>query len=219
MDLAQRRIAMHIPDGFLDPKTWIGASAISAAALAGALAMRRKEGQAERQIPVMGMLAAFIFVAQLINFPLVGGTTAHLSGGALAAILLGPATAIIVMTTVVAVQCLFFLGGGVTALGANILNMAVVAPLVAYGTYRGITMLVRGRAGRTAGVFLAAWLSVVMAAVVAAGQLALSGTVQLKVVMPAMTGWYAVIGVVEGLITVVVVSFVQAMGMGTGRRM
>lgn len=210
---------MHIPDGFLDPKTWIGASAISAAVLSGALVMRRREGQTERQIPVMGMLAAFIFVAQLINFPLVGGTSAHLTGAALAAILLGPATAVIVLTTVVAVQCLFFLDGGVTGLGANILNMAVIAPLVAYYTYKGITMVARGRGGRSVGIFLAAWLSVVVAALAAAGQLALSGTVSLQVVLPVMTGWYAIIGIAEGLVTVVVVSFVQAMGMGVNQRM
>ena len=210
---------MHIPDGFLDPKTWLGASAIATAAIAGALVKRRREGSTERQIPMMGMLAAFIFVSQLINFPLVGGTTAHLTGGALAAILLGPTTAVIVMTTVVAVQCLFFLDGGVTALGANVLNMAVISPLVAYVVYRGITMLSRGKAMQVAGIFLAGWLSVVVAAGAAAVQLGLSGTVVWHVVLPVMLGWYAVIGIAEGLITVVVVSFVQSMGMGTGRRM
>jgi cobalt/nickel transport system permease protein len=210
---------MHIPDGFLDPKTWLGASAIAAAVIAGTLVKRRREGNTERQIPMMGMLAAFIFVAQLINFPLVGGTTAHLTGGALAAILLGPSTAVIVMTTVVAVQCLFFLDGGVTALGANILNMAVISPLVAYVSYRGITMLSQGKAMQVVGIFLAGWLSVVVAAGAAAVQLGLSGTVVWHVVLPVMLGWYAVIGIAEGLVTVVVVSFVQAMVMGTGRKM
>lgn len=204
----EEAVVVHIPDGFLDPKIWVGASALSAGALAAAVSNTRKVLE-DRQVPALGVMAAFIFAAQMINFPVAGGTSGHLLGGALAAILLGPWSAGLILTTVLVIQMLFFYDGGLTALGANVLNMAVIAPWVAYGTYRLVGGLFKGNAGRTAATFLAAWLSVMAAALACSLEIAFSGTVPLAVVLPAMLGWHALIGIGEGLITVVVVSFVS----------
>jgi cobalt/nickel transport system permease protein len=162
----------------------------------------------------MGVMAAFIFAAQMINFPIAGGTSGHLLGAALATVLLGPWCASITITTVLVIQCLFFQDGGVTALGANVLNMAIIGPLVAMGIYTAVTRLIGDKKGVTAGAFIAAWASVVAAAAFAALELAFSGTVPFKVVFPAMIGWHVLIGFGEGLITAVVVSFVRSIGFG-----
>lgn len=199
---------MHIPDGFLDPKVWLGASAISAGALAGAMTQTRKALE-EEQVPRLGVMGAFIFAAQMINFPIAGGTSGHLLGAALAAVLAGPWSAMLTLTAVLVIQMLFFYDGGLTALGANVLNMAVIAPWVAYGTCRSVTGLFKGNAGRIAAIFLASWLSVMASALACSLELALSGTVPLKVVLPAMMGWHALIGIGEGLITTVVVDYVS----------
>jgi cobalt/nickel transport system permease protein len=199
---------VHIPDGFLDTRIWVGAGVLSAGAVAAAVAKTRKVLE-DRQVPALGVMAAFIFAAQMVNFPVAGGTSGHLLGGALAAILLGPWSAGLILTTVLIIQMLFFYDGGLTALGANVLNMAVIAPWVAYGTCRLVSNLFRSSAGRTAAIFLASWMSVMAAALAASLEIAFSGTVPLKIVLPAMLGWHALIGIGEGLITVVVVSFVS----------
>ncbi|MEW5763264.1 MAG: energy-coupling factor ABC transporter permease [Bacillota bacterium] len=198
---------MHIPDGFLDPKVWAGAYAVSAGAVGAAVAKAGKVLE-QRQIPLLGVMAAFIFAAQMVNFPVAGGTSGHLLGGALAAILVGPWGAGLILTTVLVIQMLFFYDGGFTALGANVLNMAIIAPWVAYGTYRALGSILKGTAGRNVAVFLAAWLSVVAAALACSLEIALSGTVPLKVVLPAMLGWHVLIGLGEGLLTVVAVAYV-----------
>jgi cobalt/nickel transport system permease protein len=157
----------------------------------------------------MGVLAAFIFAAQMLNFPVVGGTSGHLIGAALAAILLGPWAAILTMTTVVAVQALLFQDGGLLALGANITNMAIVASLVAYGVYRGVQLLAGGRRwGVVVGGFVSAWASVVISAVAAAMQLAFSGTSPIGIALPAMAGVHMLTGVGEGLITAAALALV-----------
>ncbi|AIS52147.1 putative fused nickel transport protein NikMN [Thermoanaerobacter kivui] len=200
-------ILVHIPDGFLDPKVWMGASAVSAGALARALVQTKKTLE-ERQVPLLGITGAFIFAAQMFNFPVAGGTSGHLIGAALAVVLLGPWSATLILTAVLVIQMLFFYDGGLTALGANVLNMAVIAPWVAYGTYRLFVGLFRGNIGRVAAIFVASWLSVMAGAMACSLELALSGTVPLRIVLPDMMGWHALIGIGEGLITTVVVSFV-----------
>ncbi|MBU0705588.1 MAG: energy-coupling factor ABC transporter permease [Chloroflexi bacterium] len=199
---------MHIPDGFLS----LGVSLVCwvLAAIGVGLALWRSgKTLGERQVPLMGVLAAFIFAAQMLNFTVAGGTSGHLVGGALAAILLGPWASILTMTTVVAIQALLFQDGGLLVMGANILNMSIVATLVGYGVYQGVMMLARGRRwGLFAGGFAAAWSSVVASAVACAIQLAFSGTSPLAVALPAMGGVHLLIGVGEGLITVGALSFV-----------
>lgn len=203
---------MHIPDGFLGLKTCIAAYTASAGALAFGVAKTRKVLD-DRQVPALGVMAAFIFAAQMINFPVGIGTSGHLLGAAMAAILLGPWSAGIILATVLAIQFLFFYDGGFTALGANVLNMAVIAPWVAFGAYRVVSYLFKGNVGKIMGTFLASWLSVMAAALAATLELGLSGSVPLKAALPAMAGWHALIGIGEGLITVAVVSFVIKTGL------
>ncbi len=197
---------MHIPDGFLDAKTWGTAWVLGGAALACGVAKTRERLQ-ERQIPFMGVMAAFIFAAQMVNFPIAGGTSGHLLGAVLAAVLLGPWTASIIMATILALQAFVFLDGGVTALGANILNMAVIAPFAGYWTYRLIQRVWSNRSGALVATFIAAWLSVVLASAACAFELAFSGMAPLRVVLPAMLGWHVLIGIGEGVITTVVVGY------------
>ncbi len=197
---------MHIPDGFLTITTSVICWIITVAFLA--VAVRRAQHElGERQVPLMGVMAAFIFAAQMINFPVAGGTSGHLLGGALAAIMLGPWPAMLVMASVIGVQGLLFQDGGLLVMGANILNMGLLTVLVGYGLFRGVA----GRSQRVqltvAGV--AAWLSVMTGALATSLQLWLSGTARLDIVVPAMLGIHALIGVGEALITVAALAFVM----------
>jgi cobalt/nickel transport system permease protein len=154
----------------------------------------------------MGIMAAFIFAGQMINFPVLGGTSGHLLGGALAAITLGPWAGIVVMTAVVSVQALLFQDGGLLALGANIFNMAIITTLIGYGVYQ----LAARRAERTrlAAAGVAAWLTVMAGAFLTALQVGLSGRSSLGVILPVMLGVHALIGIGEGVITVAALSFI-----------
>jgi cobalt/nickel transport system permease protein len=159
----------------------------------------------------MGVLAAAIFAGQMLNFTVAGGTSGHLMGSAIATILLGPWAAMLVMTSVVSIQALIFQDGGLLALGANIFNMAVVGVLVSYTVYRIVQRLAGGRKwGIYAGGFIAAWLSIVIAALGVALQLALSGTSPANLAIPAMGGIHALIGIGEGLITLGTLAFIHA---------
>ncbi len=199
---------MHIPDGFLDAKTAVITSALATAGLGVALAGVRRT-LPPRRIPLIGLAAAFVFAAQMLNFPVAGGTSGHLVGAVLAAVLLGPGAAVLVMSAVLILQCLMFADGGVTALGANVFDMALVAPAVGYGVYRLLRRLVgEGLRGRLFATAFAAWCSTVAAAISCAGLLALSGTVPLRVALPAMGGIHMLIGLGEALITTLVVAAV-----------
>src|SRR5688572_16165978 len=157
----------------------------------------------------MGVLAAFIFAAQMMNFPVAGGTSGHMLGGALAAILLGPWAAIIVMTSVIGIQALVFQDGGLAVLGANIFNMGVATAFVGYAVYKLIAAA--GRYSRSfilSATFAAAWISVMVAALLTSIQLVISDTSELSIVLPAMMGVHALIGIGEGLISVGAVALV-----------
>lgn len=192
---------MHIPDGFLDTKTWVTAATISGAAITYAVRKVNKDLE-EKDPPLMGVLAAFIFAAQMLNFPVAGGTSGHFVGGALAAILLGPWKAMLVMLSVVTVQALLFGDGGVAALGANVLNMAIIAPLIAYWIYGIIS-----RYSIPAGAFVAGLVSTLVTALAVSVQLAVSGTVPFAVTAALMTGWHLLIGIGEGLITTTTIGY------------
>jgi cobalt/nickel transport system permease protein len=168
------------------------------AGAAGVAARRVQQSVEPERVPVMGMAAAFVFAAQMINFPVAGGTSGHLMGGFLVARLLGPGPAMIVMTTIFAVQCLLFQDGGLTALGANVFNMGILGSLAGYAIFRALRALSAGEGTATA---IAAWLSVMLGATACSLELALSGTVALRVVLPAMLAVHALIGVGEALIT------------------
>lgn len=197
---------MHIPDGYLDAKTAVAGALLSAGGVGFALRQVRKHLSPAR-IPLLGLAAAFIFASQMLNFPVLAGTSGHLIGGVLAAVLLGPSAAVVVMTAVAILQCLLFADGGVTALGPNIFNMALVAPGVGYAIYRGMRRCggqsLRAQLLATA---FAAWCSTVAASVCCAAQLALSGTVAWSLGLPAMLGVHMLIGAGEALITTLVVA-------------
>src|SRR5512140_3399054 len=196
---------MHVPDGFLSllisAFCWVIIVALDAIAIA-----RTNKSLGERQVPLKGIMAAFIFAAQMINFPVAGGTSGHLLGGALTAILLGPWVAMLVMTSVIAVQGLLFQDGGLTVMGANILNMGLLTAIVGYGLYRAVLGRSQGVKLATAGV--AAWLSVMTGALLTSLELWLSGTAKLNIVIPAMLGVHALIGLGEALITVAALAFI-----------
>lgn len=201
---------MHIPDGFLSLGVVLISWAVAAVGVGLAL-WRSRSVLGERQVPLVGVLAAFIFAAQMLNFTVAGGTSGHLIGGALSAILLGPWAGILTMTTVVAVQALLFQDGGLLVMGANITNMAIIATLVGYGVFRGVRLLVgERRGGLLLGGFAAAWASVVAASVACAVELGFSGTSPIGVALPAMAGIHALIGIGEGLITLGALSLVSA---------
>ena len=194
---------MHIPDGFLNTKTWVTLACVSGFAIGIASKVSSKK-VGEKQIPMMGVMAAFIFAAQMLNFPVAGGTSGHFMGGVLAAILLGPSVGLLVMTAVLVVQCLLFQDGGLTALGANIFNMGVVGSVLGYYIYFAFKKVLN----RTISAFLASLISIVIAASVCALELAISGTVPLKAALPVMAGVHILIGIGEGLITIAVLNFI-----------
>lgn len=201
---------MHIPDGFLSTAVSIIFWIMSVAAVGLAL-QRVNKDLGERQVPLMGVLAAAIFAGQMLNFAVAGGTSGHLMGAAIATILLGPWAALLIMTCVVAIQALIFQDGGLLVLGANIFNMGVVGVTVSYFTYQTLRRILgTQRWAVLAAGFAAAWLSIEMTALVVALQLAISGSAPVNLAIPAMAGIHAVIGLGEGLITMGSLAFLYA---------
>ncbi len=193
---------MHVPDGFLSVPVallmWL--VAIVAVALSVQRAGRSFD---ERAVPLMGVTAAFIFAAQMINFPVVGGTSGHLLGAVLAAVLLGPWAGTLVMASVIAVQSLLFGDGGLLAMGANIVNMGVIGTMLGFAIYRTLCRLLGGEErARLPAAGLAAWSAVMLGAAATSVELVISGASPLAVVLPAMLGTHALIGVGEAFITV-----------------
>jgi len=196
---------MHIPDGFLDVKTATATGVLAAAGLGLALRQARLHLPA-RRVPLLGLSAAFVFAAQMINFPVAGGTSGHLIGGVLTAALLGPSAALIVISAVLIVQCFLFADGGITALGANIFNMALIGGVGGWVVYHLLSRAVSGLFGRLVAAVVAGWASTVLASIACAGELAVSGTVGWPVAFPAMAGVHMLIGVGEGVITALVLA-------------
>ncbi|BAT71935.1 cobalt/nickel transport system permease [Thermosulfidibacter takaii ABI70S6] len=197
---------MHIPDGFLSVPVALSTLAVSGAAVVHST-KKVSNILGDKEVPLVGVMAACIFAAQMLNFPVAGGTSGHLIGGALVAIVLGPEVGVLVMTSVLLVQALIFQDGGITALGANILNMGVIASYLGYFAYKLGTLVIKNDFVCS---FLAGWFSVFVAAVACSLELALSGTIPLKVVLPAMAGVHALIGIGEGLITAFAVAFIRS---------
>jgi cobalt/nickel transport system permease protein len=196
---------MHIPDNFLSLTVSLICWVITIITLGIAIS-RTNKSLGERQVPLMGVMAAFIFAAQMINFPVLGGTSGHLLGGVLAAITLGPWAGMLVMTAVIAVQGLLFQDGGLVVMGANILNMGLLTCAVGYGLYRSV--IGSNRTVKLAVIGIAAWLSVMAGALSTALQIWLSGNAHLQVIVPAMLFVHAFIGLGEALITVAAVVFI-----------
>jgi cobalt/nickel transport system permease protein len=194
---------MHLPDGFLDTKTVIATSGLAAVGVGMALRQAR-QSLPPRRVPLLGLTAAFVFAAQMLNFPVAGGTSGHLLGGVLAAVLLGPSGAIVALAAVLIVQAFVFADGGLLALGANVFNMGVVGAGSGYAIYRPLARVLGGDRGRLGAAAFAAWCATVLAAITAAGELSLSGVVAWPVVFPAMAGVHMLVGVGEALITALV---------------
>lgn len=167
---------------------------------------RLREGLDRESTVRLAAVAALIFTAQMFNFPISSGTSGHLVGAVLAAVIIGPWAATAVMAAVIIVQCVLFGDGGYFSLGANIFNMAVVATWVGWLFYRGLGR--RGALSHYAAAFIASWVSVIAAASATSIEIALSGTAPLKLVLAAMVLKHSTIGVGEGLITVVALALV-----------
>jgi cobalt/nickel transport system permease protein len=204
---------MHVPDGFLNLPTSIATGVVAAGAIAVALRRSRSEFVDDRKAPMAGIVATVIFAAQMINFPVGAGTSGHLMGGALAAVLVGPATGLLCLSVVLIVQAFLFADGGITALGTNITLMGVVTIVVGWTIFRVLMRALPGRRWSVAGASAVAGLVSVPAAAAAFVLLfAIGGSVAIPVdaVLAAMVGWHAVIGVGEAVITGLIVSAVLA---------
>ncbi len=203
---------MHIPDGFLDAPTSVATGAVAAVGVAVAL---RKAGDEldEKTAPMAGLVAAFIFAVQMLNFPVGAGTSGHLLGGALAAVLVGPWTAILCMSVVLLTQSLLFADGGITALGSNITLMGIVTVVVGWGVVKAVTRLApRSTRAVVVGSFLAALISVPVASVAFVGLYEVGGTANIPLgsLIAAMVSWHVLIGIGEAVITGLTVSSVLA---------
>ncbi len=199
---------MHIPDGLMDPTVLVIGWLVALPVVAYAIYKVSKTID-EKTVPFMAVLAAGIFVAQMLNFPVGGGTTGHLVGATLACILLGVYGSVMVMTVILVIQCLMFGDGGITALGLNLLNMAVIAP---FATFFVIKLL--KRQNQYVSTFTASWIAVFFASTACALQLAFSYSlsggeygIEGIISIPAMMGWHALIGIGEGLVTTGIIAF------------
>jgi cobalt/nickel transport system permease protein len=201
---------MHIPDGFLSTPVWAGFDAIAVPA-AVYVARKARDGFDDRKAPLLGVMGAFVFAAQMIQFPVGLGTSGHLVGSALLSIVLGPAAASVVMMAILAIQALVFQDGGVLALGANMFNMAIAAVLAGYLPYH------RWGARKTA-IFGGAFLSVLVAAILAVAELLLSGIRIPAALLYISFGLFAVSALLEGAITVAVVGALEKIEPGFARR-
>lgn len=204
---------MHVPDGFLNVGTSVAAGVIAAVAVGVALTRAKAEQPTEYSVPMVGLVASFIFAGQMINFPVGAGTSGHLIGAALAAVLVGPWTAVLCLTAVLVVQALLFADGGITALGTNVTLMGVVAVFAAWGVFVLLRMLLPKRAAFVGGsAAVAALVSVPVAALAFTLLYAIGGQVPIDLGLLAgtMIGWHSIIGIGEAIITGVVVSTVVA---------
>jgi cobalt/nickel transport system permease protein len=203
---------MHVPDGFIDAPVSIGAGVLAAAGVAVCLKGARRELD-DRTAPMAGLVAAFVFAVQMINFPVAAGTSGHLLGGALAAILVGPFTGALCVAVVLLVQAMLFADGGLTALGVNVVLMAMVTAAVGWLVFRGLLKVLPYRRGTVmASAFTAAFLSVPASALAFVGFYLIGGTtdVSMSAVLSAMVGVHVLIGIGEGLITALTVGSILA---------
>ncbi|MGX5183804.1 energy-coupling factor ABC transporter permease [Streptomyces avermitilis] len=203
---------MHVPDGFINAPVSAVSGVVAAGAIAVSLRGARRELD-ERTAPLAGLVAAFIFAVQMLNFPVAAGTSGHLLGGALAAILVGPFTGVLCVSVVLLMQGILFADGGLTALGVNITDMAIVTTVVSYAVFRGLVkVLPRKRRSVTVAAFVSALLSVPAAAVAFTLIYAVGGTTDIAIgkVATAMIGVHVLIGIGEAAITALTVGAVIA---------
>jgi cobalt/nickel transport system permease protein len=197
---------MHVPDGFLTNRIAVTLDVISCANILYA-ARRVKLDFSGRVVPVMGVLAAFVFAAQMLNFPILGGTSGHLIGGSLLAILLGPMAGFLTMATVILAQALFLQDGGLIALGANLFNICAIPCFSGYAVFKLLRRSEKGGRGLFLAGFLAGWSSLIFSSAFCAIELSLSAVIPLRIGLTTMVGYHAVLGVFEGMLTAGVLGF------------
>jgi cobalt/nickel transport system permease protein len=207
IEIEERLFFMHIPDGFLSPPVWATFDLVSLPAV-GVIARRARHNLEGNRIPLLGVMGAFVFAAQMINFPVGPGTSGHLVGGTLLAIALGPWAAALVMTAILAIQAFVFQDGGILALGTNVFNMAVVGIFAGYLPY-----YVWGKSTkpitRSAAIFIGGVLSVLVSATLALSQLRVSGVPMTRHVLFVSLTFFLVSGLIEGAITVAVLRAIE----------
>ncbi len=204
---------MHVPDGFLDAPTSVATGVVAAGVVGAALVRAARHELDERTAPLAGLVAVFVFAAQMVNFPVGAGTSGHLLGAALAAVLVGPATATLCLTVVLAVQAFLFADGGVTALGTNILLMGTVAVWVGYLVAKGLlAVFPRRLPSIPVAAGIGAFVSVPVAALAFVGLYAVGGAapIPLAQLTSVMVGWHVLIGLGEAAITFLAVSSIVA---------
>ena len=200
---------MHIPDGMLSTPTW-AASWVGAAGMLGWAVREVRRRFSDARLVLMAVLASLIFALQMLNFPVAGGTSGHFTGGAAAAIVLGPWPAVVILTTVLVIQALVFADGGITALGANILNIAVIGPFVGWWAYSLVSRTRGSKSAKAVGAFVAAWLAAVVSAASVAVMVWVSGGAPFGLVVGSMGFWHSLIGLGEGFITAGLVTYLTA---------
>ena len=203
---------MHIPDGFIDPKT---SAAFAAASIAGVgYALRGAKRQLnEKSAPLAGLTAVYVFAVQMINFPVAAGTSGHLLGGVLAAVLVGPFAATLAITVVLLIQGFLFADGGLSALGLNIFNLALIGVWVGYGIFLIVRkVLPKKKSSIAISSAIAAFISVPIAALGFVFQYAIGATATFstETVLAAMIGTHILIGIGEAVITFLTISAVIA---------
>ena len=197
---------MHIPDGFLTNRIAVTLDVISCANILYA-ARRVKLDFSGRVVPVMGVLAAFVFAAQMLNFPILGGTSGHLIGGSLLAILLGPMAGFLAMATVVLAQALFLQDGGLIALGANLFNICAIPCFSGYAVFKLLRRSEKGGRSLYIAGFMAGWSSLILSSAFCAIELSLSAVIPLRIGLTTMVGYHAIVGFFEGMLTAGVLGF------------
>jgi cobalamin biosynthesis protein CbiM len=203
---------MHIPDGFIDGPTSLAGGAVAIAGL-GICFKKASQTMEDKQIPLAGLTAAFVFAVQMLNFPVASGTSGHLLGGVLAAVLVGPWVGTLCVSVVLTVQCLLFADGGVSALGLNIVNMAMVGAFGGYGAFLLIkALLPKTRSSVATAAGIAAGLAPPLAALVFTFEYAIggNGAASVGTVAATMLGVHILIGIGEGIITAMAVGSVLA---------
>jgi cobalt/nickel transport system permease protein len=203
---------VHVPDGFLDVPTSVATGVVAAAAIGVSLRGARRELD-DRTAPLTGLVAAFVFAVQMLNFPVGAGTSGHLLGGALAAVLVGPWTGVLCMSVVLLVQALFFADGGITALGTNVVLMGVLTVAAGWLVFRlALRLLPARRSSTVPASFVAGLISVPVSALGFVALYAVGGTadISLAALATAMLGWHVLIGLGEAAITAATVATVLA---------
>lgn len=204
---------MHVPDGFLDAPTSVATGVVAAGVVGASLVRASRRELDERTAPLAGLVAVFVFAAQMVNFPVGAGTSGHLLGAALAAVLVGPATATLCLAVVLAVQAFLFADGGVTALGTNVVLMGVVGVWVGYAVARGVLAVLPTRlASIPVAASAGAFVSVPVAALTFTGLYAVGGAapIPLGTLAATMVGWHLLIGLGEAAITFLAVTSIVA---------